>query len=203
MRRFQTQCNIYFLTLLKSKISAAVLHCSLFAGGFFCAIIAHETWICHKIIKCIWISKLWEEKICKKIVSQKAPHKKIMTKVHVRSRNSWPIKLCSFPLESAIALKNQTGFVVLLNRKQGNSCPIMLFIILSFISAFAKLETYNGGIRKGCEKVFQLTEDLRNLDTFKSDSICSANQNLYISNAFQSSKLLITVYAYSTSWKPF
>ena len=67
-------------------------------------------------------------------------------------------------------------FVVLLNRKQGN----MLFIILSFISAFAKLETYNGGIRKGCEKVFQLTEDLRNLDTFKSDSICSANQNLYI-----------------------
>ena len=63
---FRHSAKYIFLTLLKSKISAAVLHCSLFAGGFFCAIIAHETWICHKIIKCIWISKLWEEKICKK-----------------------------------------------------------------------------------------------------------------------------------------
>ena len=82
------------------KLRFQLLHCSLFAaaGDFFCAIIAHETWICHKIIKCIWISKLWEEKICKKkLCHHKAPHKKIMTKVQKHLRNFWPIKLCSLP----------------------------------------------------------------------------------------------------------
>ena len=56
----------------------------------------------------------------------------------------------------------------------------MLSVILYVISALANLETYHGGIRKGCDKVVKVTENIRNLDTFKSDSICSANQNLYI-----------------------
>ena len=58
----------------------------------------------------------------------------------------------------------------------------MLSIFLTAISVFANLNrnTYHGAIRLSCDKVVKLTEDIRNLDTFKSDTICSANQNLYI-----------------------